>query len=88
MARGCTVRDREFYINPEVDYYATILCKKLNGDITNPMSKDEFITGELRAKWTTEHPELVIAWDEYQTLKQQNKKAYEQLEKKVIEAVK
>lgn len=77
-------RKNEIYQSDEILFYADIKRRALLDGTDANMTRDQFIEGELREKWTTESPELVLAWEKHQALRQESAKKYSALEEETI----
>lgn len=81
-------RRNSIYLDDEVYFYCESLAKALVHGTEAAITVDEFTRNYLREKITTEHPELILLYEEKQALRQQNKKTYEALDEKVIKLLK
>ncbi len=79
-----SARRDSVYIGPKLTFYAHILCKALVHGTDASITHDQFVENELTDRWETLYPELVLAWEKNNDLRQANKKVYEKNEADII----
>jgi hypothetical protein len=80
-------RDHSIFISGEVRWYLKALAKAKCKGTDGVMTEDQMGDCMLREKITTEYPDLLLLYSEWESEKQANRKTYEALEKRAIEAV-
>ncbi len=80
-------RNSSLYISDEVVFYLRILAKVRTAGTEANMTTDNMADCMLRDKITTENPQLVLAWEKNQTIRQQSHDNCKKLEQETIESI-
>lgn len=77
-------RNNQVCVSEKCLFYAHLLAKAL---LKNEGTIDQLIDAELIDRWEKEFPDLVLAYEKNNELKQANRKAYEAAEKEILEKI-
>lgn len=75
------IRNNSIYLSDKAMFYARLLAKAL---LKDQGTTDQFCDAELIDHWEKEWPELQLAYEKNNELKQQNRKQYELAEKEIL----
>lgn len=75
------IRNNSIYLSDKAMFYARLLTKAL---LKDQGTTDQLCDAELIDKWEREFPDLVLAYERNNELKQANRKAYEVAEKEIL----
>lgn len=78
------IRNNSIYLSDKAMFYARLLTKAL---LKDQGTTDQFCDAELIDRWEKEWPELQLAYEKNNELKQANRKAYEAAEKEILEKI-